>query len=194
MSALPTRTRARVTLGVVVAAPLLLLSACGSSSTSTGASSASSSGGASAAAPAGKAMTVETHSGAMGTYLTDASGRTVYLFASDSGGTSSCSGACVSAWPPLTTSGTPTASGSAKSSMLGTITRADGSKQVTYGGHPLYYFAGDTAAGDTKGQGVNGFGAKWWMLTPAGTSITQAPGSGSSSSGGSGSSSGGSWS
>ena len=61
--------------------------------------------------------------------------------------------------------------------MLATITRSDGSKQVAYGGHPLYYFAGDSATGDTNGEGVDGFGAKWWVVSPSGASITKASGS-----------------
>ena len=190
MTAFPTRTSTAVRLGVVVAAPVLLLAACGSNPSST--SGGGSSGGSSAAA---HAATVETHSGALGTYLTDGSGKTLYLFASDHGGKSTCSGACVSAWPPLAATGMPSAAGAAKSSMVGTITRSDGSKQVTYGGHPLYYFAGDSSAGDTRGQGINGFGAKWWVVAPSGAAITQSSGgASSSSSSSSGSSGGGGWS
>jgi hypothetical protein len=67
-----------------------------------------------------------------------------------------------------------TAADGAKAADLGTITRSDGSKQVTYLGHPLYYFAGDSGPGQTNGQGSNGFGAKWWLVAPAGTKITVA--------------------
>jgi hypothetical protein len=70
--------------------------------------------------------------------------------------------------------GQPTASGSAQTSDLGTITRSDGTKQVTYNGHPLYYFEGDTGPGTDKGQGLNGFGALWYLVTPSGSSITTA--------------------
>jgi predicted lipoprotein with Yx(FWY)xxD motif len=108
----------------------------------------------------------------MGTYLTDGSGRAVYLWVKDSTNKSNCSGACVGAWPPVTASGTVTAAGSAKASDLGSITRSDGSKQVTYDGHPLYYFVGDSSAGQTKGQGSDGFGAKWWLVAPNGAQIT----------------------
>lgn len=164
----PSRSRAR--LAVVVVAPALLLAACGGSSgygSATGTSGGSTTG----------AATVETHSGAVGTYLTDGSGRALYLFTSDSGGTSTCTGACASAWPPLTPHGTTAAASGAKSSMLGTLTRSDGSKQVTYAGHPLYYFAGDSAAGDTNGEGSTAFGATWWLVAPTGASITQGGGS-----------------
>jgi hypothetical protein len=71
-------------------------------------------------------------------------------------------------------SGKLTASGGAKTSDLGTITRSDGSKQVTYDGHPLYFFAGDSGAGQITGQGSNGFGAKWWLVAPSGAEITGA--------------------
>ena len=90
-----------------------------------------------------------------------------------------CSGACAQAWPPATNTGTPKASGAVKASLLGTTKRADGSSEVTYAGHPLYTFAGDTQPGQTTGQGSNGFGAPWWVVTPAGTLETRRlPGSG----------------
>jgi predicted lipoprotein with Yx(FWY)xxD motif len=119
--------------------------------------------------------------------LTDGSGRAVYLWVKDSGGMSACTGACAGAWPPVTTTGTATASGSAKASDLGTITRSDGSKQVTYDGHPLYYFSGDSGPGMATGQGSDGFGAKWWLVAPTGSDVTASVSSlTASSSGGSG--------
>jgi predicted lipoprotein with Yx(FWY)xxD motif len=127
-------------------------------------------------------MTIETHTGSAGTFLTDGSGRAVYMFAKDGTDKSACDGACASAWPPVTTTGSPAASGGAQSSDLGTLTRSNGVKQVTYDGHALYYFAGDSSAGQTNGQGVDGFGAKWWLVAPSGAIITgtgagSAPGS-----------------
>jgi predicted lipoprotein with Yx(FWY)xxD motif len=162
-------------LVVLTAAATLVLAGCSSSSKSP-------SSAATSAAPAGaaKAATVETHGGDLGTYLTDGTGRTLYLFASDSGGKSSCSAACTKFWPPLTATGAPTGSGGATSSMLATITRTDGSTQVTYDGHPLYYYAQDTKPGDIKGQGNTGLGAKWWVVSPAGQPITTAAGASSS--------------
>jgi predicted lipoprotein with Yx(FWY)xxD motif len=182
VSARPTRLLAGGgRLAVVMAAGSLVLAGCGSSSKSGGTGGYGGSASSSPAPATGaKSATVETHSGDLGTYLTDGSGRTVYLFASDSGGTSSCTAACTQHWPPLTTTGAPAASGGATASMLGTISRSDGSKQVTYAGHPLYYFAKDTSAGDIKGQGNDNFGAKWWVVSPTGQSITTA-GTGSSS-------------
>ena len=181
-----TRARTGLLLGAAIAAPALLLAACGSSGTSS--SSNSSSSGSTGTT---SSTTVETHSGPSGTYLTDGSGRSLYLFAADTGTTSTCNGACVSLWPALAAKGAPAAAGAAKASMLGTTSRSDGSKQVTYGGHPLYYYAGDSTAGDTSGQGSNQFGAKWWLVSPSGSSITQTSGTGSSPSGGSSSSGGG---
>jgi hypothetical protein len=72
----------------------------------------------------------------------------------------------------VTATGTVTASGSAKASDLGTITRSDGTKQVTYDGHPLYYFEGDSGPGTASGQGSDGFGAKWWLVSPSGSDVT----------------------
>jgi predicted lipoprotein with Yx(FWY)xxD motif len=165
-----------------VAGMALLVAACSSGSSSTSASApATSPAGAAAtsSAAAGSAGTsggtvITTASSSAGTILASGSGRAVYLFAKDAGGKSSCSGACAGAWPPVTTTGSPTASGGAKASDLGTITRSDGTKQVTYDGHPLYYFSGDSGAGMASGQGINAFGAKWWLVSPAGSDVTAA--------------------
>jgi predicted lipoprotein with Yx(FWY)xxD motif len=182
-----TRIRAGSVAALVGVA--LIVAACGSSSTSSSVSSAASAPAASSAsstvasAPA-KGIAISMTKGPSGTYLTGASGRAVYLWVADSSGKSSCSAACAKVWPPLETKGTPIASQGVNASDLGTITRSDGSKQVTYNGHPLYYFVGDSGSGSTKGQGSDGFGAKWWLVTPAGTAITAG---GSSSAGSSGS-------
>ncbi len=109
-----------------------------------------------------------------GTFLTDGSGRAVYLLAADGMNKSTCSGACASAWPPVMATGQLTASGGAKAADLGTITRPGGGKQVTYDGHALYYFAGDSGPDQTSGQGSDSFGAKWWLVAPSGTKITAA--------------------
>ena len=96
---------------------------------------------------------------------------TVYLFEADKGTASACSGACTAVWPPVTTSAAPQSSAGALASDLGTITRSDGSKQVTYKGHPLYYFVKDKDAGDAYGQGSKSFGAPWYVLAPSGKKI-----------------------
>ncbi|HKP19995.1 MAG TPA: hypothetical protein VJT68_00650 [Thermoleophilaceae bacterium] len=119
-----------------------------------------------------------TDNGDLGKILTDSQGRTIYMFAKDTGSKSTCSVACAAEWPPVTTTGKPTAANGLSASMVGTTTRADGTKQVTYSGHPLYLFSGDQAAGDTNGQNLSAYGAKWYALSSAGDRVT-ASGSGS---------------
>jgi predicted lipoprotein with Yx(FWY)xxD motif len=108
----------------------------------------------------------------LGTILVDSKGRTLYLFRSDSRSKSTCSGACASAWPPLRATGKPTVSGRASASLVGTSARSDGEQQLTYNGHPLYLYAGDEKAGDTRGQGLTDFGASWYVLSPAGQQVS----------------------
>src|SRR5580704_10232378 len=136
-----------VKLGIPLASALLA-TACSSAATSSP-SSAPAAGNSGSASTTGTVIT--THTGSAGAFLTAGSGRTVYLWAKDGMNMSACSGACAAAWPPVPTTGTLTATGGAKASDLGTITRSDGTKQVTYDGHPLYYFVGDSAAGQTNG-------------------------------------------
>lgn len=155
----------------------LLLAACSTGSSSTAAAGSGSPAGASSssAAAGGSGSTViTTVSSSAGTFLANSSGHAVYLWTKDSNGMSACSGACAGAWPPVTTTGTVTASGGAKSSDLGTITRSNGTKQVTYDGHPLYLFSGDSGPGTASGQGNDGFGAKWWLVSPSGSDVTSA--------------------
>jgi predicted lipoprotein with Yx(FWY)xxD motif len=127
---------------------------------------------------------VKTANTPLGQILVDGSGRTLYLFEGDTGTTSTCNGSCAAAWPPDVTSGAAVGTG-VSASMLGTTSRSDHTTQVTYNGHPLYFFSGDSAAGQTTGQGVNAFGALWYVVSPKGTPITTA-GSGSASAGASG--------
>ncbi|MFZ2044271.1 MAG: hypothetical protein WAV12_09795 [Trebonia sp.] len=155
----------------------LLVAACSTGSSGTAAAGSSSPAGASSssAAAGGSGSTViTTVSSSAGTFLANSSGHAVYLWTKDSDGMSACSGACAGAWPPVTTTGTVTASGEAKSSDLSTITRSDGTKQVTYDGHPLYFFSGDSGPGMASGQGNDGFGAKWWLVSPSGSDVTSA--------------------
>jgi predicted lipoprotein with Yx(FWY)xxD motif len=157
----------------------LVLAACGGGSSTSSSSVSHSTPSYGAAKPStsntsnssGTASVVSTKTSSLGTFLVDAQGRTLYLWDADHGSTSACSGACAQAWPPFTTTGTPKASGAVKASLLGTTNRADGSREVTYAGHPLYTFAGDTQAGQTTGEGSNGFGAPWWVVTPAGKAL-----------------------
>jgi len=107
----------------------------------------------------------------LGQILTDAQGRTLYLFARDTGAGSMCDSSCAAVWPPLTTGGAALAGSGAASGLVGTITRADGSRQVTYNGHPLYYYVGDRNPGDTTGQNLDQFGGAWYVLSAAGAQI-----------------------
>ncbi|MBM9503284.1 COG4315 family predicted lipoprotein [Actinacidiphila acididurans] len=107
---------------------------------------------------------MKTAKGSAGIWLTDSAGRTLYLYTKDKGTTSDCYDACAKQWPPLTTTQPVTVTGQyTVPSDLGSITRTDGTKQVTYGGHPLYYYKGDTAANQIKGQGVGG---TWFLIGP----------------------------
>jgi predicted lipoprotein with Yx(FWY)xxD motif len=104
--------------------------------------------------------------------LVSASGRTVYLFLADRGMDSSCNSAsCVLYWPPVLTKGAPQAGAGVNRSLLGTTHRMDGTTEVTYAGHPLYYFISDKKRGDVTGQGINGFGAPWYVVAPSGMRI-----------------------
>ena len=166
-------------LAALAVAGALALAACGGSSTSSssGAAAAPGYGGGAAGASNGStaASVVSTKTSSLGTFLVDGQGRTLYLWDADHGPRSTCTAACAQAWPPLTTTATPKASGAVKSSLLGTATRADGSREVTYAGHPLYTYAGDTRPGQVTGEGSNSFGAPWWTVTTAGRALQGRP-------------------
>lgn len=106
-----------------------------------------------------------------GNALVDSQGRSLYLFEADKAGKSNCSGACASAWPPATTSGKPTAGPGLSASKLGTTMRSDGTTELTYNGHPLYRYVADTKPGQATGEGLNQFGAKWYLLAASGHKI-----------------------
>ena len=150
-------------------------SSTGSVATTPAASSATAHASSPAAAPSSSAaaMTVGlvSVSGIPGKFLADSQGRTLYLFEADKGGTSTCAGACAAAWPPVTASGMPTAGSGVNEALLGTVKRSDGTEQLTYNHHPLYYFAADTGAGTAKGQGSKAFGAGWYVVNAKGSKI-----------------------
>jgi predicted lipoprotein with Yx(FWY)xxD motif len=100
----------------------------------------------------------------LGRMLVDGRGRTLYLFQADRTGRSACSGTCASFWPPLLSKGKPHAGAGIAASRLGTIKRPGGGTQVTYAGHPLYTFSLDKKAGQTKGEGLDDFGARWYAV------------------------------
>jgi len=178
-------TRRIPALAVAMLVALPLLAGCGSGSGSKSTSTAS--GGSTMPQSSGAATVTTASSGGLGTILA-VGGRTVYLFERDTGPHSTCTGACATNWPPVTTAGAAKTSGGATAAMLGTTKRADGSTQVTYAGHPLYWFAGDSSSGATDGQGVNAFGAKWYVVGTSGAAVTKQA---SGNSGGGGSTSGG---
>jgi predicted lipoprotein with Yx(FWY)xxD motif len=107
----------------------------------------------------------------LGRIIVDSHGKTLYMWAHDKAGKSTCYGKCAAYWPPLTTAGKPIAQSGARSALLGTTRRADGRMQVTYNRHPLYYFAGDKKAGQTAGEGLTGFGGRWDPLSAAGNPV-----------------------
>lgn len=179
--------RIRMGMGLVLAVAALVVAACGSASSNAGSSSAAGNAPASSSAPSGAKASVGVASGADGKYLVGSSGRALYLWVADPNGKSVCAGSCAKFWPPLTTTSTPVAGGGVTSSQLGTITRSDGQKQVTYDGHPLYTFLLDRSKGEFKGQGSDNFGAKWWLVAPSGAAITKTS-SGAAAAGSSGSS------
>jgi predicted lipoprotein with Yx(FWY)xxD motif len=169
------RFQSRALLIVPVLLAAAALAGCGSSSkspakTSHKSSSAygyggSSSSTSSSGAPSSKAVTVTTEHTSLGTVLAAGPDKlTVYMFTAKS-----CTGTCAKIWPPVT--GTPSAGAGASAAKLGTTTGAGGVKQVTYAGHPLFYFAPDHRAGQVLGEGIHSFGGSWYALTPAGTPV-----------------------
>jgi predicted lipoprotein with Yx(FWY)xxD motif len=152
---------------VALAAVGVLAAGCGNGSGSGGMGGYGSSGTAPASGGASSVATVSATSTNLGTVLVDGSGRTLYLFEKDQGDRSACAGACVAAWPVDQSSGTPKVGSGVKASLLGTIKRGDGATQVTYDHHPLYYYAGDSQPGQHNGQGVDAFGAAWFVVTPS---------------------------
>jgi predicted lipoprotein with Yx(FWY)xxD motif len=164
-------TRSRLVTSLAAAAAVLLVAVSGAT--------------ASPQATSSRTATVKVAHSALGNILVDSKGRTLYLWKKDTGKKSKCFGDCAVDWPPLRVSGKPTAGRGAHASLLGTTKRRDGKAQVTYNGHPLYRFAGDKKPGNTNGQGLDGFGALWWVVSPSGRQIT-GQGSGSGSGGGQG--------
>jgi len=167
--------------GPATAAAIVLLAACGSSG----------SGGTNTSAPAGgsgsTSVVVKVAKTGAGSVLTNAAGFTLYTFQADKGTTSTCYGACAQFWPPVI--GTAhMAAGQNISGHFGTTTRKDGKTQVTYNGHPLYTYAGDTAPGQTAGNGINQDGGIWNVITTSasGAGVASSPSSAPSSGSGGG--------
>jgi predicted lipoprotein with Yx(FWY)xxD motif len=151
-------------LRLVVTGVAMLAAACGGSNNPSAAASPSS-----ASAPATVAVATNSK---LGPILVDGAGRTLYLFAADTAGTSTCYQSCAQYWPPLLTNGAPQAGTGANASLLSTTKRTDGTTEVTYGGHPLYYVVTDHNPGDATGQAVNNFGALWFAVGPDGKQVS----------------------
>ena len=155
--------KARISLFIVFGALVAAVSAATISVTASFAASETTAG-----APG---TTVDIARSPLGRILVDSKGRTLYDFPPDMQGASTCYGACAALWPPLTTTGKPHAGAGVSASLLGTTKRSDGKLEVTYNGHPLYYYVADSKRGQTTGQGLIQFGAPWWVLTPTGKEI-----------------------
>jgi predicted lipoprotein with Yx(FWY)xxD motif len=161
-----------------VAAATLIIAACGSSASSSSATSSAAPASSAPAAASSSALKTATIGGA--TVLTNAKGFTLYWFVPDTATTSKCNGSCATLWPPV--KGAATA-GAGVTGKLATIKRADGSVQATYNGHPLYTYAGDTAPGQAKGNGLNISGGVWHEVTASGAAAL-APSTSAGSGGG----------
>jgi predicted lipoprotein with Yx(FWY)xxD motif len=159
---LTSRRVAAVVIGVAIATVIIL-----SAVTAQGRSSA----------PRAHTGTVALGNTALGTILVDARGRTLYLFEKDRNGVSTCDATCRTYWPALTSRGAPRAGRGVQQSLLRLAAR-NGVRQVTYAGHPLYTFTGDTHAGQTNGEGLTNFGARWDALTANGHKVAPTASSG----------------
>jgi predicted lipoprotein with Yx(FWY)xxD motif len=118
------------------------------------------------------AVSVKVATSGLGSFLTDGHGRTLYLFTRDTGNMSSCTGGCASVWPAVTSSTAAQVGTGASASLLGTASNASG-QQITYNGHPLYYYVGDVNPGDTNGERLNQFGGLWYEVSPSGVQVSQ---------------------
>ncbi len=176
------RKSARASAGLAAAAAAaLLLSACGGGSGSSSSSAASASGGTTKAATG----QITVGSTSAGHVLVTPKGMTLYAFAPDSRGHSTCSGSCAQYWPPVPGADASSGATGKVTAHLGTIKRSDGSSQLTVNGFPMYTYVGDSSAGQDKGQGQNSSGGLWWVVSPTGAWVKGgASGSGASSGGG----------
>jgi len=170
---------------LAITAAVVAVAGCGSSNKSSSQTSAAapastapaSSAPASTAPPtSAKGEKIAAKDTKLGKILVDEDGHVLYLFEADKSTRSTCSGACAADWPPVLTSGKPVADSGARGTKLGTTSRSDGKTQVTYGGHPLYYYSADMSPGQTNGQGVEAFGAEWYVVGPAGSKVEKGGG------------------
>jgi predicted lipoprotein with Yx(FWY)xxD motif len=170
------RNRWLAVAGLAVATAAL--AACGSSAASTPTSGS----GSSSAPAAASASGIKTVSTSHGTVLASSAGHTLYWFAIDTPAKSNCNGQCASYWPPVPASA-KAAAGVSLPDAFGSVKRDDGSRQLSYDGHPLYTYTGDTAAGQVNGNGISASGGLWWAMTPSGAKLAAAKPASSSSTG-----------
>lgn len=156
----------------VATAGLALTAACGDS----GKPASTGSGQGPAPVPTATNDVITAQSTSLGTILVDGKGRTVYVFANDKTSASTCTGGCATAWPPVPAPAQLPSSAPGVTGALGTTTRADGSHQLTVAGHPVYTFSGDSAAGQTSGQGITLNGGLWTVVLPSGAADTSPAG------------------
>ena len=156
-----TRTT-RISLAVLLAAAVAIAAVAAGASTTPSAAKA-------------KAPTLKLSKTGLGTILVDSKGRTLYEFGHDLKNKSRCSGACASNWPPAASQAKPTVAKGIKKSKLKVIKRSDGSRQLSYNGHPLYRFVADSGPGSTSGENITAFGGTWDVLSKSGTVVTHAP-------------------
>jgi predicted lipoprotein with Yx(FWY)xxD motif len=164
-----------------IAAAALMIAACGSSTSSTSSPAAAPAATTASSAPASSGTALKTTTIGGVTVLTNTQGFTLYWFAPDTSTTSKCNGSCATYWPPVKG---PATAGTGVTGKLATITRADGSTQATYNGHPLYTYKGDTAPGQASGNNLNLSGGVWHEVTATGTAAAPAPATSTSSGGG----------
>ena len=157
------RTRKFMLMSVAMAG-LALTAACGDSGNSNGSGGGSSTG----QMPAATGNAVSAQPTSIGTILVDGKGKTVYVFGNDKTSASTCTGSCATDWPPVAAPTPLPASIPGVTGAIGETTRADGSHQLTVAGHPVYNFSGDSAAGQTKGQGLTLNGGLWTVVLPSG--------------------------
>lgn len=157
----------RIATALAAAGTVLLAAAA-----TTGPAAASAAGYHSSPAAGGATVSLVAISGIPGKALVGRNRHTLYLFEADTKGKSTCTGACAAAWPPDTVTGTPRAGSGVSRALLGTVKRSDGTTQVTYKHHPLYYFAGDMSAGTANGQGSTAFGAAWFVVNASGNAVS----------------------
>jgi predicted lipoprotein with Yx(FWY)xxD motif len=143
-------------------AAAFVIAACGSSSSSTSSGGAASSAAPASSAPAAGSSALKTAKVGGATVVTNAKGFTLYWFVPDTATTSKCNSSCATFWPPVKG---PATAGAGVTGKLATITRADGSAQATYNGHPLYTYVGDHAPGQATGDGLNVNGGVWHEVT-----------------------------